>query len=162
MSQEKTANRQDWPYAQTANCAIRRRAFEEVGGFVDDIRSGGDADICFRLAARGWGIESRPDARVTHLGRSTIRQLLSQRARHGAGAAWLNRAHPGSFPPRGPRQWLGLVKWTTLSAARAAAALARTRSPGEAKLELVGPLDAWAFELGRRGRNEVGPGARTR
>ncbi len=42
------------PYAKTANCAIRRAAFDKVGGFSDDIRSGGDADICFRLSRAGW------------------------------------------------------------------------------------------------------------
>ena len=39
------------PYAQTAHCAVRRSAFEAVGGFREDIRSGGDADLCFRLAS---------------------------------------------------------------------------------------------------------------
>ena len=44
------------PYAKTANCAVRRTAFEEVAGFADAIRSGGDADLCFRLLDAGWDI----------------------------------------------------------------------------------------------------------
>ena len=43
------------PYAKTANCAIRRVAFEQVGGFVGDIRSGGDlifASACTRRGGR--------------------------------------------------------------------------------------------------------------
>src|SRR5262249_59845270 len=57
MSQSNTLDGRKLAYTQTANCAIRRSAFEQVGGFRDDVRSGGDADICFRLRAAGWGTD---------------------------------------------------------------------------------------------------------
>src|SRR6185437_15286505 len=108
-----------WSYAQTANCAIRREAFQQVGGFVEEIRSGGDADICFRLKDAGWEIESRDGALVTHTSRSRLSKLLRQRARMGAGAAWLDARHPGSFPAA---RWPGLLAWGAASIARAGAA----------------------------------------
>lgn len=151
MSQANTLLDRDWAYAQTANCAVRRAAFDEVGGFRDDLRSGGDADLCFRLRAAGWQIESREHASVVHSSRTTLRKLLRQRARHGAGAGWLEREYPGSFPRARP---LGLAKWTAGSFARAAVARARGRRD-DALVRAVEPLWVWAFELGRLFPNEV-------
>jgi glycosyltransferase involved in cell wall biosynthesis len=98
MSQENTLGHRGWGYAQTANAAFRRSAFEQVGGFEERVRSAGDADLCFRLRAVGWELEYRPEAMVVHRNRTTLRSLLRQRARHGAGSAWVNRRHPGSLP----------------------------------------------------------------
>ncbi|MGI8730264.1 MAG: glycosyltransferase, partial [Solirubrobacteraceae bacterium] len=46
MSQEITLASGEWAFAQTAKAAVRRAAFEQVGGFEDSVRSGGDADLC--------------------------------------------------------------------------------------------------------------------
>jgi glycosyltransferase involved in cell wall biosynthesis len=151
MSQANTLDGRKLAYTQTANCAIRRSAFEEVGGFRGDIRSGGDADICFRLRAAGWAIESRPAARVVHTSRRRLGKLLRQRARMGAGAAWVNERHPGSFPPR---RLAGLGVWSVRSLARACRNAATGRRDN-AILAALDPLTVWAFELGRRLPNGV-------
>jgi GT2 family glycosyltransferase len=145
MSQEQTVERGSWSYAQTANCAVRRTAFEEVGGFVEEIRSGGDADLCFRLRAAGWELEPRPEAEVGHHTRRDLLAFLRQRARHGSGAAWLERRHPGSSP-RGHLMRLGA--WALTSELGAVWRLAR-RDRDAALLAAVTPLSAWAFQLGR-------------
>ena len=152
MSQSNTLSGGDRPYAQTANCAVRRAAFDAVGGFRDDIRSGGDADLCFRVAGAGWRIASRPQAAVVHRSRRTLRKMLRQRARHGSGAAWLARNHPGTFER--DTTWLGLAKWTVQSEARAGVALVRGHRD-DAVVAFVDPLSEWAFQLGRRFPNEV-------
>jgi hypothetical protein len=140
-----------WGYAQTANAAVRRAAFEEVGGFQERVRSGGDADLCFRLRAAGWELEERPGARVTHRNRTTLRALARQRARHGAGAGWLNARYPGSFPPdRGPRRMLRSLR----QLGRAAIDGARGNRDA-ATLGFVGVVFHWSFELGRFAGNEV-------
>jgi glycosyltransferase involved in cell wall biosynthesis len=146
MSQSNTLAGRSLAYTQTANCAIRRSAFEEVGGFRDDVRSGGDADICFRLREAGWEIEPRQEAAVVHSSRRELAKLLRQRARMGAGAAWVNDRHPGAFPPR---RLLGLAAWSAGSFARAASNAVRGRRD-EAILAGLNPLTVWAFELGRR------------
>jgi GT2 family glycosyltransferase len=133
------------PYAQTANCLVRRAAFEAAGGFADGIRSGGDADLCFRLQRAGWAIEQRPRALALHRNRSTLRALLRQKARHGAGAAWLERRHPGTFPRR---RMAGLAWWSVRTAARAVAQR-DGGGPGSRSTPLVDVLAVWAFELGR-------------
>ena len=150
MSQDNTL-RGDWPYAQTANCAVRRAAFEEIGGFNDGIRSGGDADLCFRLRAAGWELETRDDAVVEHHARSTLRAMVRQRARHGSGSAWLNRTYPGSFPAE---RWLGLIKWTVIELGRSAGRLLRGDRRGAARAA-VAQASAWALQLGRLLPNRV-------
>ncbi len=138
--------RGDSPYAQTANCMVRRAAFEAIGGFDDDVRSGGDADLSVRLRAAGWAVERRAGARVTHRNRRALRALLAQKARHGSGAAWVERRHPGTFPRR---RLPGLALWSVRSLLR----------PGETQatraIAAVDVLAVWAFELGRLAPNRV-------
>lgn len=146
MSQDTTLGHDRWAFAQTANCAVRREAFAAVGGFAGEVRSGGDADLCFRLAAAGWRLESRPGAAVLHHNRVTVPRMLSQRARHGAGAAWLARQYPGAFPGRSVP---GVAWWGVRRAASGAGAMLR----GDRDAALLGLLDGpavLAFELGRR------------
>jgi hypothetical protein len=145
MSQEITLADARWAFAQTANAAVRRQAFEQVGGFEAGIRSGGDADLCFRLHAAGWSLERREQAAVVHRNRTTIARMLGQRARHGAGGAWLSRRWPGAMPRR---RWPGLALWSTRRAVHGIKAAAR----GDHDEALLGLLDGpavWAFELGR-------------
>jgi GT2 family glycosyltransferase len=151
MSQDVTLGHGPWAFAQTANCAVRREAFESVGGFRDGVRSGGDADLCFRLRDAGWELERRDDATVVHRSRNTVARLLAQRAKHGSGAAWLDREHPGSFPAR---SLPGATWWSARRAASAAGALRR----GDRDAALVAALDGpalLAFELGRRWPNRA-------
>jgi GT2 family glycosyltransferase len=138
MSQQTTMQRER-PYAQTANCAVRRLAFEQVGGFVDDARAGEDADLCFRLQAAGWELEQRPNAIVEHRSRESVPALLTQLARHGSGAAWVNRRFPGTFPPARPWQFIRRIGRSGLDAA-AALIGGEPRAAGFALLDLGGAL----------------------
>ncbi|MCW2990039.1 MAG: mycofactocin system glycosyltransferase [Solirubrobacterales bacterium] len=149
MSQENTL-RHARGYAQTANAAFRRTAFEAVGGFDETPRSGGDADLCFRLADAGWELVYRPEALVLHRNRTTLRALLRQRARHGAGSAWLNRKHPGSMPA--VETW-GLIRMKLVELARHARHLRREA----ATMALMDVLVAGAYLAGRRMGNEPDP-----
>ena len=141
MSQETTLNRGRWSYAQSANIAVSRAAFVDVGGFDEEARAGEDADLCFRLAQAGHELESRPSAIVVHDTRATVPALLGQLARHGAGAAWLERRYPGSFPPPRARAFAARIGRHLLRAARP--------RRGGARRELLGAAEAVAFEGGR-------------
>lgn len=135
------------PYAKTANCMVRRDAFERVGGFADDIRSGGDADLCFRLGDAGWNLELRPNAAVDHGSRRRLLGLLGQRARHGSGAEWLEHRYPGFVGPR--RRMIGLARDLVEGAGTSAVSL--LRGDGEqALVRLLDPVSDGAFEVGRR------------
>ena len=81
--------------AATGNLMVRRQAFEELGGFVEGIRSAGDVDFCLRLQSAGWKLEFRPGALVRHRHRETVPALLATFARYGSGSRWLNERYPG-------------------------------------------------------------------
>jgi mycofactocin glycosyltransferase len=149
MAQETTLAHPHGPHAQTANCAVRRAAFASVGSFDESARWGEDADLGWRLRDAGWRLEERPGARVAHRNRATLRALAAQQSGHGAGAAWLDRRHPGASPAPRARELAGQVKWCVSRAARAAAG----RQGQEAAFALVDLLCRMAFESGRRRSN---------
>jgi hypothetical protein len=70
---------------------------------------------------------------------------VAQLARHGSGAAWLNRRYPGEFPPPA---WSAFGRRTAVGSALALTAAVRGQRDvaGVALVELAG---AWAFEAGR-------------
>jgi len=148
MDQQITLDYPYLPYAQTANCLVRRAAFEEAGGFPTHALSAGDADLCWRLQEAGWLLESRLDAVVEHENRVRFYDLFRQLARHGAGLAWLERRYAGSAPPPRAREILGRIPHYLLAAARA---------PGreEALFELVDLASLFARDAGRLHYNRV-------
>jgi GT2 family glycosyltransferase len=104
------------PMGVTANLLVRRAAFEALGGFAEGIRSGGDADLCWRLQDAGWTIEHRQHAIVAHEHRATVRALVRQAARTAAGTRWLEQRHPGFHATAGggrraARALAGIVGW---------------------------------------------------
>lgn len=146
MSQDHTFSFGRWGFAQTANAAVRRAAFEAVGGFREDIRAAEDADLNYRLKAAGWQVERREHAAVVHRSRQSIRSFVVQKAIHGAGAAWLADAYPGSFP--GHRR-PGLVFWALRHASSRLLAAARARDRDQALWAVFEPLDIVTREFGR-------------
>ncbi len=146
MDQQITLDYPYRPYAQTANCMVRRAAFEQIGGFpteaLSDDNAAGDADLCWRLQEAGWLVESRPDAVVDHENRTRFRDLFRQLARHGAGLAWLEGRYVGSAPGPSARDLIGRIPHYLLAAARA---------PGreEALFTLVDLVSLYARDAGR-------------
>ena len=145
MSQDNTLGLGVWAYAQTANALVRREAFDELGGFEEGIRSGGDADLCFRIRTAGWDIESRPDAGVIHHNRATTRAFLRQKLRHGSGIGWLDKRYPGAFPARSR---LGYLKWFAQELVKLASRSVRGER-AQALDDFFAVLVLGAIELGR-------------
>lgn len=56
--------------------AVRRAAFDAVGGFDPEERWLDDVDLGMRLVAAGFRIELRPDIQGTHLKRWTLRTMI--------------------------------------------------------------------------------------
>lgn len=81
--------------AATGNLMVRRAAFDELGGFVEGIRSAGDVDFCLRLQKAGWALAFRPQALVRHRHRESVPGLLRTFVRYGSGSRWLDERYPG-------------------------------------------------------------------
>ena len=144
--------RPGFAYAQTASATVRRSAFEAVGGFAE-VRSGGDADLCFRIADAGWRMERRPQAVVEHRSRASMRGLVRQYVRYGSGSGWLDARYPGFNAPRPARSVLAYLVRGELAAARA---LVRGDRDGALR-QAIDPICATAFAIGRRLPNGAGP-----
>ena len=104
------------PMVVTANLLVRRRAWEQLGGFLEGVRSAGDSDFAWRLQDAGWTLGHQGRAVAEHRFRTSIRGLARQFGRYGAGGAWFKRRHPDY--PRPPvarrlaRAAAGVVVWT--------------------------------------------------
>jgi GT2 family glycosyltransferase len=134
--------------AATGNLLVRRRAFEEIGGFADGIRSAGDVDLCWRLQDAGWRLDRRPDATVEHVHRDDLASFLAMIARYGAGSRWLNQRRPGAAP-----RW-PLVHGLVGSAWDITGHLARGRFE-PALFRAIDGLGLIAHNVGYRASNEV-------
>jgi cellulose synthase/poly-beta-1,6-N-acetylglucosamine synthase-like glycosyltransferase len=84
-------------FATTANLFTYRRTFERNGPFEAALLSGGDAEWCQRLSARGGQIRFEPAAEVRHPARRTLRGLIRQRRRTAGGR--FDRARGVGHPP---------------------------------------------------------------
>ena len=64
----RSAVRQDISWLGSGNLAVRREAFEALGGFDTSLQVCEDVDLCHRLRARGLRIVSDPDMENIHHG----------------------------------------------------------------------------------------------
>jgi mycofactocin glycosyltransferase len=134
--------------AAAGNLLVRHRALEQIGGFTEGIRSGGDLDLCRRLDAAGWTLEFRPEALVHHRHRASLPSLLGAVARYGAGARWLNERYPGSSPP-----WP--LRYGLVATARDIVARVRERQVEEAVFRGVDGLGLVAHRIGYATSNDA-------
>jgi GT2 family glycosyltransferase len=82
-----------------ANCAVRRGALAEVGGFDPRVRwSSEDIDLSLRLRRAGFEIRHATRALVFHRHRGTVRGLACQHFGYGRGQALIARRYADEFP----------------------------------------------------------------
>jgi cellulose synthase/poly-beta-1,6-N-acetylglucosamine synthase-like glycosyltransferase len=100
LSQKHTLAHSFCPYGQTANLAIRKQAFEQVGLFRPYLTTGGDADICWRiLRETDWQLEFVEAAFIRHRHRATLQELRSQWRRYGRSNRYLHELHGVELMP---------------------------------------------------------------
>ena len=78
-------------FGATANLFVDRRVFDEVGGFDERLKSGGDYEFGQRCSLAGIPIRYADDVVVSHPARTTLRELLSKSERVGFGTGQLIR-----------------------------------------------------------------------
>ena len=94
LSQKHTLANPFSPYGQTANLAVCKICFNEVGLFRPYLTTGGDADQCWRILRetdRQWQFAA--NAIVRHRHRSTLNELMSQWQRYGRSNRFLHDLH---------------------------------------------------------------------
>ena len=92
------------------NLAVRRSAFDKIGGFLPQYHAAGDdVDFCWRLLAAGGKIAFAPAAWVWHDRRTTVRAFLRQQQGYGKAEALLMVRHSRRFGQMGGARWQGVV-----------------------------------------------------
>lgn len=92
------------------NLAVRRDAFDAIGGFDEQFwTAGDDVDFCWRLIEAGHRIGFHPAAMVWHHRRFTIKAYLKQQLGYGRAEAMLMPLYPERFGLRGGARWKGRV-----------------------------------------------------
>lgn len=74
------------PHTRGVPLSLRRRAFQEIGGFADSMAFAGEFDLLYRLRAAGVGVVAEPEARSWYIGpgldeaeHRRLRPFLAQR-----------------------------------------------------------------------------------
>lgn len=94
LSQQYSLENSFCPYGQTANLAIRKKLFYEVGLFRPYLTTGGDADICWRiLKGTNTEIKLASSALILHRHRDNLKDFKSQWRRYGNSNFYLHKLH---------------------------------------------------------------------
>lgn len=92
-----------WKSLVTVNVAIRRSLLQKLGAFDEQLPTGGDVDLGWRLQQEpGQAIVEAPSARVTHRHRSTFAGVFAQYRRYGLSEIILTTLHRGGGGSRTP------------------------------------------------------------
>ncbi|MCL4234343.1 MAG: glycosyltransferase, partial [Deltaproteobacteria bacterium] len=99
----------------TVNCFWRRETIEAIGSFNEELKSGGDFDLTYRLRRDGrWCVRFAEHARVRHRHRETVGDLFRVFARYGYGSTYVAKTHhakPVAVRIREARtEWAGLAR----------------------------------------------------
>jgi GT2 family glycosyltransferase len=86
-------------WATTSNLLVRRDAFEQVGGFVEQsllVTGGEDVDLGVRMSGKGFPLESLPQALVVHdrLSSDSLHSVWRRLYGYGRSEQWLIVVHP--------------------------------------------------------------------
>ncbi|MEO1590192.1 MAG: glycosyltransferase [Cyanobacteria bacterium J06632_22] len=155
LSQKATLANTFCPYGQTANVAIRAKAFETVGLFRPHMTTGGDADMCWRLQKEGdWQLQFVESAQVQHHHRTNFKDLRSQWYRYGKSSRYLHQLHGMKLPRRLHRKELRhtLARWVLKEIPLGLLNMARGKAD---LLDLVTtPIDLYCFNARTQGQQE--------
>ncbi|MFO1338059.1 MAG: glycosyltransferase [Burkholderiaceae bacterium] len=105
----------DTPLGESRACGgdvlMRCRAFDQVGGFRDDLIAGEEPELCVRIRAAGWRIWRLPDEMTLHDAAITRLGQWWRRARRG-GHAYAEGASLHGAPPE--RHWVAETRRAVL------------------------------------------------
>jgi GT2 family glycosyltransferase len=101
------------PAGLGANLAVRHDAFDAVGGFAEELVTGEDIDLCWRLQIAGYHFVVEPGAVVAKRDRTGFGDVFRQGYAFGRGGPVLYRRHRAAGASRNlvgaARSWLWLI-----------------------------------------------------
>jgi glycosyltransferase involved in cell wall biosynthesis len=101
------------PAGLGANLAVRRVAFEAVGGFTEELLIGEDIDLCWRLQGEGYRFVIEFGAVVAKRERPGFQEVFRQAAAYGRSGPALYRRHRTQGARRNlggaAKSWLWLI-----------------------------------------------------
>jgi len=101
------------PAGLGANLAVRREAFEAVGGFAEELLIGEDIDLCWRLQLEGYRFVIEFKAVVAKRERPEFKLVFRQAAAYGRSGPALYRRHRATGARRNltgaAKSWLWLL-----------------------------------------------------
>lgn len=106
------------PAGLASNLAVRRSAFEAVGGFSEDLMVGEDIDLCWRLQLAGYSFGIAQDALVARREPAALRDVFRQAWSYGRSGPDLYRRHRGSGAGRALAETARSWAWIVLNVPR--------------------------------------------
>jgi N-acetylglucosaminyl-diphospho-decaprenol L-rhamnosyltransferase len=138
------------PWVLGAALAVRRSAFEVVGGFDESFfMYYEEVDLCMRLRLAGWEVHHVPTAEIVHLGAASTSQVRSEMAveHFRSTLRFYRRYYRGVHL----RAWVGIMRTKMLLRfLRDAMALALVREPSR-QVRLRQNLSIWQRALRLKG-----------
>lgn len=154
LSQQHTLKHSFCPYGQTANLAIRRQIFQEVGLFRPYLTTGGDADICWRIQRQtDWRLTFAEKAIVQHRHRAAFREYYKQWRRYGCSNRYLHELHGVELMRELTRTdyWHRLGRWLVRELPKSSLQAIANQAPA---IDIIGtPINlfgTWARDTGQR------------
>jgi len=77
----------------TANCSVRKRVIEKIGGFDTDFKSGGDVGFGWSILKAGYKLIYEPEAIVLHKHRTSLWALIRLFFKYGKDQPLLLKKH---------------------------------------------------------------------
>lgn len=114
-------------FADTASAAYRRSAFQQLGGFREELGAVEDTELAFRMAAAGHRLVPAPRAWVAHRHPERLRDYVRRKFRYGLWGAQAYLGHPSRLAEDTRSPWSLKLQLLLAPALLAASALALRR-----------------------------------
>lgn len=90
---KRSSSTESFFYVPSCNLLVRRETFSRLGGFREDLLVGEDVDLCWRAEDAGHLVDYRPQGRVFHKHRNSMKGFCSRRFEYGTSEPLLQRLH---------------------------------------------------------------------
>lgn len=111
LTQEEKPSEFPFPYAKGANAFYRKIVLDKIGLFEEKWKTGGDADICWRMQLEtNYKIKFVQGATIFHKHRSTVFSMYKQCFKWGIGYTNLYRKYQSRMPRRSLKQTVWIFR----------------------------------------------------